>query len=67
MKFEFKSLSVYEEDVMPNYTADGKLNYVVREFEDMAQAIKYVTDHHGFMTTDDGSRAFEVRNIQLVK
>lgn len=52
---------------MPNYTADGKLNYVVREFEDMAQAIKYVTDHHGFMTTDDGSRAFEVRNIQLVK
>lgn len=67
MKFEFKSLSLYEEDVMPNYTADGKLNYVVRDFDSMDQAVRYVTEHHGFMVTDDGSRAFEVRNIQLVK
>lgn len=66
MKFEFKSLSLYEEDAMPNYVANGRLNYVVRDFPNMDEAINYVTAHKGFLTTEDGKRAFEVRNIQAV-
>jgi len=66
MKFEFKSLSVYEEERMPNYVANGRLPYVTADFDSMEAAINYVAEHKGFLTTADGSRAFEVRNIQAV-
>jgi hypothetical protein len=67
MKFEFKSLSIYEEEAIPNFMGESNINWVVREFDSMTQAIECVNANHGFMITDDGERAFVVRNIKLVK
>ncbi|RZI49377.1 hypothetical protein [Lactococcus kimchii] len=66
MKFEFKGLSSYEEDSMPNYVGDVKIRSVVQDFADMDEAIEYVSHQHGFVKTEDGKFAFEVRNISAV-
>ncbi|KZK36830.1 hypothetical protein [Lactococcus taiwanensis] len=66
MKFEFKGLSSYEENSMPNFMGDAEIRSVIQEFINMDEAIEYVSNHHGFVKTEDGKFAFEVRNISAV-
>lgn len=66
MKFKFKGLSSYEENATPNYVGQTMIKSVVKEFNDMDEAIEYLSNHHGFVTTEDGKYAFEVRNISAV-
>lgn len=66
MKFEFKGLSSYEENSMPNFMSDAEIRSVIQEFINMDEAIEYVSNHHGFVKTEDGKFAFEVRNISAV-
>lgn len=66
MKFEFKGLSSYEENSMPNFMGDAEIRSVIQEFINMDEAIEYVSKHHGFVKTEDGKFAFEVRNISAV-
>ena len=54
MKFEFKSLSTYEEDATPNFMGGVNYHSLIEEFD-------------GFIKTEDGKFAFEVRNISLIK
>ena len=67
MRFEFKSLSTYEEVATPNFMGGVNYHSLIQEFDSMAEAVKYVTDHHGYLITDNGKFAFEVRNISLIK
>ena len=66
MKFEFKGLSSDEENSMPNFMGDAEIRSVIQEFINMDEAIEYVSNHHGFVKTEDGKFAFEVRNISAV-
>ena len=66
MKFEFKGLSSYEENSMPNFMGDAEIRSVIQEFINMDEAIEYVSNHHGFVKTEDGKFDFEVRNISAV-
>ncbi len=66
MKFKFKGLSPFEEDVTPNFMGEAEIPTVVREFETMENAIEYVAKNRGFMVTDDKKLAFVVRNIQQI-
>jgi hypothetical protein len=66
MKFEFKGLSSYEENSMPNFMGDAEIRSVIQEFINMDEAIEYVSNHHGFVKTEDGKFAFEVRNISAL-
>ena len=66
MKFEFKGLSSYEENSTPNYVGDTKVCSVIQDFVNMDEAIEFVSNHHGFIKTEDGKFAFEVRNISAI-
>ncbi|NOS46765.1 hypothetical protein HA468_19805, partial [Acinetobacter baumannii] len=54
MKFEFKGLSSYEENSTPNYVGDTKVRSVIQDFVNMDEAIEFVSNHHGFIKTEDG-------------
>lgn len=66
MRFEFKGLSSFEEDAACDYMGDANIPSVIREFDNISSAISYINAHQGFMTTDDNTFAFVVRNIKQV-
>jgi hypothetical protein len=68
MKFKFKGVSSFEENAQPNFMGEASsYNHIVlRDFDDMDEAVKYVVEHHGFMVTDSGKHAFVVRYISEV-
>ncbi len=39
MKFEFKSLSTYEEDATPNFMGGVNYHSLIEEFDSMAEAV----------------------------
>ncbi len=45
---------------------DTKVRSVIQDFVNMDEAIEYVSNHHGFVKTEDGKFAFEVRNISAI-
>ena len=60
MKFEFKGLSSYEENSTPNYVGDTKVRSVIQDFVNMDEAIEFVSNHHGFIKTEEETYTYQL-------
>jgi len=67
MKFKFNSLSSFEEKSLPNFTGENNGSSIIKEFNNMDEAIKHVSENHGFLKTEDELHSFMVRSISEVK
>ena len=67
MKFKFSGISSYEEKATPNFMGEANSHSIIKEFDNMDQAIQHVVDNNCFIVTDNGKFAFHVRTITQVE